>query len=109
MFPAQAVMSVNDGYYDPNMDYAAAIDYGIKTGASREVIDSLNRMRANKIAGEKLNYKNYTDSDIDTLISTGGSKGSKKKMPQMMRLTLLGNHTELQTRTQIYLRTSIPA
>lgn len=71
--------SVNDGYYDPNMDYAAAIDYGIKTGASREVIDSLNRMRANKIAGEKLNYKNYTDSDIDTLISTGGSKGSKKK------------------------------
>ena len=71
--------SVNDGYYDPNMDYAAAIDYGIKTGASREVLDSLNRMRANKIAGEKLNYKNYTDNDIDTLISTGGSSGSKKK------------------------------
>nr|DAH16032.1 MAG TPA: hypothetical protein [Caudoviricetes sp.] len=70
--------------YDRNTDYANLIDEAIKNGASREVIDDLNRKRNAKIAGEGLNYKGYSDDDIGGLItsySKTGSTGSKKFNP----------------------------
>ena len=70
--------------YDRNTDYANLIDEAIKNGASREVIDDLNRKRNAKIAGEGLNYKGYSDDDIGGLItsySKTGNTGSKKFNP----------------------------
>lgn len=50
--------------YDPNKDYAAAIQDAIKNGASNSEIDRLNAERNAKIQGQNLSYDKLTDGDI---------------------------------------------
>lgn len=50
--------------YDPNKDYAAAIQDAARSGASQSVIDQLNSERNAKIAGMGLNQSALTDDDI---------------------------------------------
>lgn len=69
--------STNKQSYDPNMDYAAAIDNAIKNGASRDEINRLNSERDAKIKGEGLSYKSYTNNDINNLITSYSNSGSK--------------------------------
>lgn len=50
--------------YNPNKDYAAAIQDAIKNGASNSEIDRLNAERNAKIQGQNLSYDKLTDGDI---------------------------------------------
>ena len=64
--------------YDPNVDYAAAIQKAVQSGASQSYIDSLNAQRNAKIKGEGLSYGSLTSGDIANYRNYGSIGGRKE-------------------------------
>lgn len=64
--------------YDPNKDYAAAIQNAVQSGASQSYINQLNAERNAKIKGENLSYSELTDSDIASYRNYGSIGGRKE-------------------------------
>lgn len=62
--------------YDPNVDYQAAINKAVASGASQSVIDQLTAAREAKIKGENLNADGSKKSGSSG--SSGSSTSSKK-------------------------------